>query len=90
MSEATIRELRSKLGLLEDEQLRTKTELQALRKNNSGLDAEYHEQDKLIHQLRTRLAVLEQELKDKGELLKKTSDGGAVEKEQRVSYQFPS
>ena len=73
-SESTIRELKSKLSLLEEEHHRTKAEIQALRKNNSGLDADYHEQEKLINQLKTRLAVIEQELKDKGELLEKSTD----------------
>lgn len=85
-SEALIRELNSKLGLLEDEHQRTVTEVQSLRKNNSGLDAEYHEKDKLVHQLKTRLAVLEQELKDKEELLQKTNDSVVTEKDQKVGH----
>ena len=84
MSESTIRELRSKLSLLEEEHSRNKAELSTLRQNNLGLDADYHEQDKLVHQLRTRLAVSEQELKDKAELLRRMSDSGTTEKEQRV------
>ena len=42
-----------------------KEELQKLRKENSSLDANNHEQDKTLTQLRTRMAVLEQELQDK-------------------------
>lgn len=40
-------------------------ELQRLRKENSSLDASTHQQDKTLTQLRTRVAVLEQELQDK-------------------------
>ena len=40
-------------------------ELQQLRRDNSSLDAGAHEKEKSLTQLRTRLAVLEQELSDK-------------------------
>ena len=41
-------------------------ELQRLRRENSSLDANTHEQDKTLTQLRTRVAVLEQELQGQG------------------------
>ena len=52
-SESTIREMRSKISGLEEETLRQKQELQSLRKNNAGLDSDYHEQEKVskIHRL---------------------------------------
>lgn len=40
-------------------------ELQQLRQDNSSLDAGAHEKEKTMTQLRTRVAVLEQELLDK-------------------------
>lgn len=40
-------------------------ELQQLRRDNSSLDAGAHEKEKSLTQLRTRIAVLEQELADK-------------------------
>ena len=40
-------------------------ELQQLRRDNSSLDAGAHEKEKNLTQLRTRVAVLEQELSDK-------------------------
>ena len=40
-------------------------ELQQLRRDNSSLDAGAHEKEKSLTQLRTRVAVLEQELLDK-------------------------
>ena len=40
-------------------------ELQQLRRDNSSLDAGAHEKEKSLTQLRTRVAVLEQELSDK-------------------------
>ena len=84
-SEGTIRELKSKLSLTEEELHRAKTELSNLRKNNADLDGDCHEQDKLINQLKMRLAVLEQEVKDKEDVLKKTSDLLSTEQEQKVS-----
>ncbi len=40
-------------------------EMQKLRRENSSLDSSSHEQDKMVTQLKTRLAILEQELQDK-------------------------
>ena len=40
-------------------------EVQTLRRQNSNLDSDRHERDKTLNHLRTRVAVLEQELKDK-------------------------
>lgn len=56
----------------------------SLRKNNAGLESNSHEQDKVIHQLRTRLAVLEQEVKDKDEVQKRTTDLYTTEQEHKV------
>ena len=61
-------------------------ELQSLRKDNAGLDSNYHEQDKLIAQLKTRLAVLEQEVKDKEEVKRKTADLYSSEQEHKVCW----
>ena len=36
-----------------------------LRRQNNHLDSDRHERDKTLNHLRTRVAVLEQELKDK-------------------------
>jgi spindle assembly abnormal protein 6 len=66
--------------------MRAKQELQSLRKQNTTLDSEYHEQEKLINQMRTKLAVLEQELKDKENLIAKSSDLLGSEQDQKVYY----
>lgn len=42
-----------------------KTELQQIRRENASLDTQFHESDKSINQLRTTVAVLQQEIKDK-------------------------
>lgn len=64
--------------------MRAKQELQSLRKQNTTLDSEYHEQEKLINQMRTKLAVLEQEVKDKENLIAKSSDLLGSEQDQKV------
>ena len=46
-SEGTIRELRSRLGTVEEENSRMKQDLQNLRQSNSSLDGDYHEQEKV-------------------------------------------
>ena len=40
-------------------------EIKKLRRDNSTLEADNHEKEKAINQLKTRVAVLEQELHDK-------------------------
>lgn len=40
-------------------------DLLKLRRKNTDLDSDCHERDKILNHLRTRVAVLEQELKDK-------------------------
>ena len=42
-----------------------KQELHKLRRENGSLDSERHEHSKTLSQLQTRVAVLEQELRDK-------------------------
>ena len=78
--------MKSKLSITEEELHRAKAELSNLRKNNAVLDGGYHEQDKVIVQLKTKLAVLEQEVKDKDSLLNKTTDMLQSEQGQKVSF----
>ena len=44
-------------------------ELQSVRRDNSSLDSRLHEREKTVTQLTTRVAVLEQELKDKEQVI---------------------
>lgn len=80
--------MKCKLASLEEEHLRAKQELQSLRKQNTTLDSEYHEQEKLINQMRTKLAVLEQEIKDKENLIAKSSDLLGSEQDQKVCLNY--
>ena len=64
--------------------MRAKQDIQSLRKQNTSLDAEYHEQEKIINQLRMRVAVFEQEIKDKEQVLAKSSDLLGAEQDKKV------
>lgn len=51
-------------------------------------DADYHEQEKIINQLRMRVAVLEQEIKDKEQVLTKSTDLLGAEQDKKVKFKF--
>ncbi|KAH9499901.1 Spindle assembly abnormal protein 6 [Bulinus truncatus] len=82
-SEASIREYKGKCSALEEECAHLKADVHTLRKENSSSESGRLEKEKLTNQLLTRVAVVEQELKDKGELLDKSSDLLASEKDKR-------
>ncbi|KAL8586781.1 hypothetical protein ACOMHN_061294 [Nucella lapillus] len=73
-SESLIRELKSKLSVVEEEASRTKQDVASLRKHNTSLDSDSHEKEKAISQLQMRVAVLEQEVKDKEQVMTQSSD----------------
>ncbi|XP_043347003.1 spindle assembly abnormal protein 6 homolog isoform X2 [Dermochelys coriacea] len=82
--DSTIRELKAKLSGIEDECQRAKQEVLSLRRENTTLDAECHEKEKCINQLQTRVAVLEQEIKDKDQLIIRTKEVLDATQEQKV------
>ena len=81
--ESQLQELRLKHTSLSDEYASLKQELLNTRKQNSSMDSELHSSEKLTNQLRTRVAVLEQELKDKVEGVGKAQEMVAGEQEKR-------
>ncbi|XP_053985082.1 spindle assembly abnormal protein 6 homolog [Hylaeus volcanicus] len=58
-------------------------DLNLLKKQNSKLDTDYHEKEKTVNSLKTKVAVLEQELKDKGILTSKHTEMLKTAKEQK-------
>lgn len=44
-------------------------DVQILKRQNNNLDSDRHERDKTLNHLRTRVAVLEQEIKDKQQVV---------------------
>lgn len=84
-SERIVHELKSKLSICDDECVRSRQDIQNLRKENETLSATSCEQERLINQMKTRLAVLEQEIKDKEEVMRKTTDHLGTEQNVLVS-----
>nr|XP_003479009.2 spindle assembly abnormal protein 6 homolog [Cavia porcellus] len=85
--DCTTRELKAKLSGVEEELQRTKQEVLSLRRENSTLDAECHEKEKHINQLQTKVAVLEQEIKDKDQLVVRTKEAFDTIQEQKVALE---
>ncbi|XP_076756469.1 spindle assembly abnormal 6 isoform X2 [Xylocopa sonorina] len=81
--EATNVEQLKQLQNLEKELNVAQRDLNLLRKQNSKLDTDYHEKDKTVNSLRTKVAVLEQELKDKTILISKHTEMLKTAKEQK-------
>lgn len=61
-----------------------KQQVTSLRRENSTLDTECHEKERLVNQLQTRVAVLEQEIKDKDQLILRTKEVLEATQQQKV------
>ena len=82
-NESQLQELRLKQTTLQDEYTTIKNELTNLRKQNTSLDSELHGSEKMTNQLRTKIAVLEQEIKDKMVTINKEQDMLSSEQAQK-------
>ncbi|CAK6439148.1 unnamed protein product [Pipistrellus nathusii] len=85
--DSTVRELKAKLAGAEEELQRAKQEALCLRRENSEIDAECHEKEKHVSQLHTTVAVLQQELKDKDQLVLRTKEALDAIQEQKVALE---
>lgn len=81
-NETQIQELEYRNKTLQEDVVSTKAELSQYKKENSQLDMRVHEGEKLASQLTNRVAVLEQELKDKHEQVRKLQDSLFAEQTQ--------
>lgn len=70
------------------ESQRAKQQVASLRRENGTLDAECHEKERLLNQLQTRVAVLEQEIKDKDQLILRTKEVLEATQQQKVGILF--
>ena len=86
-NESQLQELRSKYSSLAEEHNSLKQELQAIRKQNTNLDSDLHQNERAANLLRTRIAVLEQEVKDKDELYHRTQDLLTNEQSLKKTYE---
>lgn len=81
--DATNAEQVKQLQNLEKELNIAQRDLALLKKQNSKLDVDYHDKDKTVNSLRTKVAVLEQELKDKTVIINKHMEMLKSGKEQK-------
>ncbi|XP_001602573.1 spindle assembly abnormal protein 6 homolog [Nasonia vitripennis] len=84
--EATNKEQLKQLQALEKELNMVQRDYSTLKKQNSKFETDYHDKEKSINTLSTRVAVLEQELKDKTILINKHTEmiKNAKESKQRL------
>ncbi|XP_020288646.1 spindle assembly abnormal protein 6 homolog [Pseudomyrmex gracilis] len=81
--EATNAEQVKEIQNLEKELNIAQRDLTLVKKQNSKLDVDYHDKDKTVNSLRTKVAVLEQELKDKTVIINKHMEMLKTGKEQK-------
>ncbi|KAG7514319.1 hypothetical protein JOB18_030523 [Solea senegalensis] len=86
-NESSIRDLKIKLVGAEEESQRLKQQVLSLRRENSTLDTEVHEKERLVNQLQMRVAVLEQESKDKDQLMRRTKEVLEATQQQKESVE---
>ncbi|XP_041861893.1 spindle assembly abnormal protein 6 homolog isoform X2 [Melanotaenia boesemani] len=86
-NESVIRDLKIKLVGSEEECQRLKQQVLSLRRENSTLDTEVHEKERLVSQLQMRVAVLEQESKDKELLMRRTKEVLEATQQQKESVE---
>ena len=83
-NEITINELSSKLKILSEEHQQTKEEMVKSRKTNTTLENDIHQYEKTVNHLRTKIALVEQEVKSKQEAMQQTNDRIAIEQDSKV------
>ena len=83
-NEITINELSSKLKILTEEHQQAKDEIVKFRKSNTSLENDIHQYEKTVNHLRTKIALVEQELKSKQELIQQSNDRIAAEQDSKV------
>ncbi|XP_059197512.1 spindle assembly abnormal protein 6 homolog [Centropristis striata] len=86
-NESVIRDLKIKLVGAEEEFQRSKQQVLSLRRENSTLDTEVHDKERLVSQLQMRAAVLEQEVKDKDQLMRRTKEVLEATQQQKDSVE---
>lgn len=71
------------------ESQRAKQQVVSLRRENGALDSECHDKERLVNQLQTRVAVMEQEIKDKDQLILRTKEVLEATQQQKVGLSGP-
>jgi spindle assembly abnormal protein 6 len=85
-NEITINEVSSKLKALTEEHQQAKDDIIKYRKTNTTLENDIHQYEKTVNHLRTKIALVEQEVKSKQEALQQANDRIVVEQESKVKF----
>ncbi|KAG7228800.1 hypothetical protein INR49_008578 [Caranx melampygus] len=85
--EASCRELTERKYKNESDCQRSKQQVLSLRRENSTLDTEVHEKERVVNQLQMRVAVLDQEIKDKDQLMRRTKEVLEATQQQKESVE---
>jgi len=80
---STLKDTTSRMNKAEEDCAKLQQELTSARRRGASLDADFHSKERSAQQLRTKLAVLEQELRDKDILLAKQQDLQTSAQEQK-------
>ena len=83
-SESIIRDLKSKLQVLDEELNRTRLELNSVRNENVSSINDNHEKEKAINSLKTKVAVLEQDIKSKNHIIERSQEQVEMANQQRL------
>uniref|UniRef100_A0AAQ4PHW4 Spindle assembly abnormal protein 6 homolog n=1 Tax=Gasterosteus aculeatus aculeatus TaxID=481459 RepID=A0AAQ4PHW4_GASAC len=86
-NESVIRDLKIKLAGAEEECQRSKQQILSLRRENSSLDTDVHDKERSVSQLQMRVAVLEQEIKDKDQLMHRSKEVLEATQQQKDSME---
>lgn len=85
-NEIQINELDSKFKALTEEHQQSKEEATKLKQTITTLENDLHQSAKTAGHLRTKLALVEQEVKSKQEVIQQTNDRIAIEQDSKVSF----
>ena len=83
-NEIQINELDSKFKTLTEEHQQTKEETAKFKQTITTLENELHQSVKTAGHLRTKIALVEQEMKSKQEVIQQTNDRIAIEQDSKV------
>lgn len=85
-NEIQINELDSKYKTLIEEHQQSKEEISKLKQTITSLENELHQSVKTAGHLRTKIALVEQEMKSKQEVLQQSNDRIAMEQDSKVCF----
>ena len=71
--------------MLTDEHQQAKDDVAKYRKTNTTLENDIHQYEKTVNHLRTKIALVEQEVKSKQEVILQTNDRIAIEQDSKVT-----